>query len=202
MTSKPLYDNDAKNYCRQYESLKFEDIHQDILAIIPPKGTKILDVGAGSGRDAAWFAVNGYEVTALEPSLAMIREGKSYHKNSAVRWICDSLPELKQVQKLGQQFDFILLSAVWMHVKPEERPRAFKNLNSLLAPNGQLSIVLRFGSLRDDMYLVSFDELKSLAEKYKLETTMIKERGEKDKLNRFDVEWGRVCFRKSGLNKQ
>ncbi len=73
------YDKEAERYCKQYESLKFEDIHKDILHMLPEKGAKVLDVGAGSGRDASWFAKEGYKVTALEPSLAMIKEGNNYH---------------------------------------------------------------------------------------------------------------------------
>ena len=33
-----------------------------------------MDVGAGSGRDAAWLASLGYNVTGVEPAQAMRRE--------------------------------------------------------------------------------------------------------------------------------
>ncbi|MDN5332320.1 MAG: hypothetical protein PWP45_1545 [Tepidanaerobacteraceae bacterium] len=31
-----------------------------------PKGTKILDLGCGSGRDTKYFLENGYEVIAVD----------------------------------------------------------------------------------------------------------------------------------------
>ena len=41
-----------------------------------PRGRDLLalDVGAGSGRDAAWLASLGYEVVAAEPAAGMRRE--------------------------------------------------------------------------------------------------------------------------------
>lgn len=202
MTEKTPYDKDAETYCKQYESLKFEDVHKDILTMLPEKGAKILDVGAGSGRDASWLAKKGYEVTAVEPSLAMIREGKKIHKGEKIKWLCDRMPDLEQVLGDNKKFDFILLSAVWMHVKPEERSKAFKNLNLLLAPNGQMSIVLRFGTPREDMYPVSAEELQKLAKQNKLEVTFVKEKDEQDVLKRSDVHWGRICFKKGNEREE
>ena len=37
------------------------------------------DVGAGSGRDAAWLQAHGFPVVAFEPSRALIREGMRRH---------------------------------------------------------------------------------------------------------------------------
>jgi protein-L-isoaspartate O-methyltransferase len=39
----------------------------------------VLDVGAGSGRDAAWFAARGHDVVAVEPTSAMRSEGQHRH---------------------------------------------------------------------------------------------------------------------------
>jgi FkbM family methyltransferase len=44
----------------------------------------VLDIGAGSGRDAAWLASLGYEVIAVEPSAAMVREAQRIHSESAI----------------------------------------------------------------------------------------------------------------------
>jgi SAM-dependent methyltransferase len=55
----------------------------------------------------------------------------------------DSLPGDDAVLRLGAAFDIILLSAVWMHVAPADRPRAFRNLVTLLKPDGMLVPSLR-----------------------------------------------------------
>lgn len=35
-------------------------------------GTTLLDVGAGTGEDAAWFAAHGFAVTSIDPSAGML----------------------------------------------------------------------------------------------------------------------------------
>jgi ubiquinone/menaquinone biosynthesis C-methylase UbiE len=56
MSTIPHYELNAKMLVDQYESLSFEDVHVGLLGLIPATGATILDVGAGSGRDASWFA--------------------------------------------------------------------------------------------------------------------------------------------------
>lgn len=63
----------------QYESLTFEDVHASLLDLLPAPGATILDIGAGSGRDAAWFAARGDDVFAVEPSEAMRAHARALH---------------------------------------------------------------------------------------------------------------------------
>ena len=57
----------------------------------------------------------------------------------------DALPDLQALRALGRRFDLVLLSAVWMHVAPKGRERAFRILCELLGPSGLLVITLRRG---------------------------------------------------------
>jgi len=41
-----------------------------------PPGSRLLDLGCGSGLDAVWFAGRGYHVVALDWSAAMVREAQ------------------------------------------------------------------------------------------------------------------------------
>ncbi len=100
-------------------------------------------MGAGSGRDAAWLVSLGYDVVAAEPAHGMRREGQRRHADPRLRWIDDRLPELGAVHRLGLAFDLILLSGVWMHVRPPDRPRAFRKLATLLKPGGMLLMTVR-----------------------------------------------------------
>jgi SAM-dependent methyltransferase len=94
MTYIPQYEQNAQELVNQYESLSFEDVHAGLLDLLPAPGTTILDVGAGSGRDAAWFAASGYDVVAIEPSDAMRSRGQALHKSNRIHWLSDSLPKL------------------------------------------------------------------------------------------------------------
>ena len=40
----------------QYEGLAFADVHRDVLHLFPATPSRVLDIGAGTGRDAAAFA--------------------------------------------------------------------------------------------------------------------------------------------------
>jgi hypothetical protein len=46
-------------------------------------------------------------------------------------WLNDRLPGLSEVHRSGLTFDLILLNAVFMHVPPGQRQRAFRKLITL-----------------------------------------------------------------------
>ncbi len=198
MTSKdPIqwYDLHAEEVSTQYESVVPEQVHAWLKDLLPSKSVAILDVGAGSGRDASWLAGFGHDVVAVEPSEKMRSLAQQHHAGSSVKWLSDSLPDLKQVFASGLSFDMILLSAVWMHILPSQRTRTFRKLITLLKPGGVLAITLRNGPAEEErcIYPVSMDELEQLARNH---GAYIERRIEdKDKLGREDVSWIQVAIR-------
>lgn len=188
------YDQHADRLVEQYESLAFEDVHADLLDILPPAGATVLDVGAGSGRDAAWLAAQGYDVVAVEPSEAMLARARRLHPSSRIHWLADSLPDLANVRRLGLSFDLILLSAVWMHVPPAARERALRKLATLLAPKGRIGISLRLGAPDTEraMHPVSLPELSNLALQFGLR--LIRTTDSPDRLGRNEVSWTNVVL--------
>lgn len=189
MQTIPHYDQNAEQLVSQYESLTFEHVHPALLDLLPPPGATILDVGAGSGRDAAWFAAKGYEVVAVEPSEAMRTLARQRHPSQRIHWVADSLPDLAQVRRLGLRFDLILLSAVWMHVPPAARQRALRRLATLLSPNGRLAISLRIGppDTGRAMYEVTLPELTAMARQFGLRVVCTDD--SPDRLGRPGISW-------------
>ena len=185
----PHYDQNAEQLVSQYESLTFEHVHPALLDLLPAPGATILDVGAGSGRDAAWFAAKGYDVVAIEPSEAMRSLARQRHPSPRIHWIADSLPDLAQVRRLGLTFDLILLSAVWMHVPPTSRQRALRKLATLLSPNGRIAISLRIGppDTNRAMYAVTLPELTAMAQQFGLR--LVRTDDSPDKLGRPGIAW-------------
>lgn len=169
-SATPHYERNAEQLVSQYESLTFEEVHPALLDLLPPPGATVLDVGAGSGRDAAWFAAHGYDVVAVEPSDAMRTLARQCHPSTRIHWIADSLPDLAQVRRLGLSFDLILLSAVWMHVPPASRQRALRKLATLLSPNGRIAISLRIGppDTARAMFEVTLPELAAIGYQFGL----------------------------------
>jgi len=194
MMSIPHYEQHAERLVSQYESLSFQDVHAGLLDLLPAPGGTVLDVGAGSGRDAAWFAANGYDVVAVEPSDAMLTHARKLHPSSRIHWLSDSLPDLANVRRLGLSFDLILLSAIWMHIPPAARQRSLRKLATLLAPKGRIAISLRLGPPDTEraMYEVSLPELTSLAQQFGLR--VVRTSDSHDQLGRSEVSWTNVVL--------
>ena len=133
----------AREVADRHEALDPAKVHHWWLDQLPNSPAVILDVGAGSGRDAAWLAGKNHNVIAVEPVTAMIRGGLRRRPHPNFRWIEDELPSLQKISRLGISFDLVLLSAVWMHVKPADRNRAFRKVIQLLKPGGALVMTFR-----------------------------------------------------------
>ena len=188
------YSQNADQYIKQYESVDPEKIHRNWSHFIPNTKSLILDIGAGSGRDAAWVANMGHEVFAVEPADKLREKGQALHSLQNIHWISDRLPLLKKVNNLPLKFDLILLSAVWMHIAPKKRERAFRKLANLLKPGGKLVITLRDGPIKDKrvMYPVNSEELHSFANRFALQVLL--ETKTEDQLNRPDILWTTIVL--------
>jgi 2-polyprenyl-3-methyl-5-hydroxy-6-metoxy-1,4-benzoquinol methylase len=189
------YSTNASTLAKQYDSVSFESVHKDWLQAIPKEGM-VLDVGAGSGRDARYLAAKGLGVVAVEPAEGIREIAQEYTVSNPIHWISDSLPELTEVFRLQTKFDLILLSAVWMHIAPSSRERAFRKLSSLLKPNGKLVISLRHGKCADErtMFPVSTDELVQLSSQFGLTYRLLTRQKSSDELGRADVQWQTVLL--------
>ena len=128
-----------------YERIPFGSVHRQVADLLPEASGNVLDVGAGSGRDAAWFAEQGHSVVAVEPSSRMREAGSARHKSSKIRWLDDRLPALDKLLQTKSSFDLVWVSAVWHHLPASQRHRAFRKLVSVLSPGGSMMISLRQG---------------------------------------------------------
>lgn len=139
------YAEEAEDLLRRYESISAAETHKAVLHLIPAATSRILDIGAGTGRDAAWLAGMGHRVVAVEPTDAMRLPAMKLHPSPLIEWLDDSLPELALVRGRGEPFDLILLSAVWMHFDLAQRREAMPNLAALLRTGGALIMRVRHG---------------------------------------------------------
>ena len=68
------YERHATQVVGSYEALPPERLHGWLNGLLPAVPALVLDIGAGTGRDAAWFAGLGHDVVAVEPAAAMRAE--------------------------------------------------------------------------------------------------------------------------------
>ena len=190
------YGTRAADLAAQYESITFEDVHRDVLHLFPAEPSHVLDIGAGSGRDAAALALRGHRVVAVEPTQELRAEGQRLHPLPTLQWLDDQLPELLVVRNLKQRFDVILLTAVWMHLDAAERKTAMCGIASLLRVGGIVVMSLRHGPIPDGrrMFDVSADETVALGEHAGLSKHHCSER--EDMLGRADVSWSFVALKR------
>lgn len=194
--SVSVYDGSAERMADLYESTSFDQVHVDVLDLLPEAGTAVLDVGAGSGRDAAALADRGYVVTAVEPSAGLRREAMVRHATSNVQWIDDALPKLSRLPK--RQFAFILVSAVWMHLAPRDRTPATRRLAQLLAPSGHLAISIRIGPSDPARSIRQIDTQALEADAREVGLMPVRSLESGDALGRATVRWRTVVFRAPG----
>ncbi|TCZ63994.1 methyltransferase [Roseicella aquatilis] len=189
------YHRGFREFTAAYEAFGFEQIHAGALPFIPDKPGLLLDVGAGSGRDAAWFAKRGWEVVAVEPAAALRQEAARLHPAPLIRWVDDRLPALAQLHRLGIGFDLVWLSGVWQHMPPEDRPRAMRKLATLLRPGGRMVLTLRHGPTPEDrpMWPVDASEVERLGLDHGLALRVATERVE-DRQGRRDLRWQTVIL--------
>lgn len=152
------YDRAADVRAAEYDRLEPALVNAVLSAHLPATPARILDVGAGSGRDAAWLAGMGHSVVAVEPSplLRGYIEEKANEAGGRIDVRDGMLPDLASL-RADEKFDVINMTAVWQHVTPKKRRDAFNKAASHLKPGGKLVISLREGPPPADrkMYRVS-----------------------------------------------
>ena len=101
-------------------------------------GTRVLDVGCGSGRDLQALIDAGYAAAGVDASDEMLREATRRYPALATSLSCDTLPNLPSV--LDASYDGILCWAVLMHLPEEVLFDTVFNLRRILKPDGRLLI--------------------------------------------------------------
>lgn len=185
------YSDEAPTLLKLYEARSFDEAHPGIVALIPQGPLRVLDIGAGTGRDAGWFATRGDTVVAIEPTKEMREGAMVLHPSANITWIDDGFPDLAGVA--GRIFDVVWMSAVWMHFDAYERAAMFPLVAARVAPGGALMMSLRHGPIPPGrrMFEVTAEETIALAAKAGLTCAHA---GETESAGQPGVVWSRLWF--------
>ncbi|MFC5429010.1 class I SAM-dependent methyltransferase [Paraburkholderia denitrificans] len=195
------YAENAQFLIEQWQDISFAQHHAPIMHLVPMSPACVLDVGAGIGTDAAAFAAMGHTVVAVEPVDALRVAGIRQHPSPRIEWLDDSLPDLAMLRSRRKEFDFVMLSAVWMHLDERERRRAMPNVSALLCDGAMLVITLRHGPVPEGrrMFDVSAVETIQLANAHGLRTVLdVQTESFQHGNRRMGVTWSRLAFVKDG----
>lgn len=127
------YENEASRTAANYEAVDFRRVIDRVLAQ-GPEGAKVLDVGCGSGRDAAYVMSRGFEVTGIDASKNIIDEAVRHHPELSGMLLRHRLPEPLPFD--DGVFDVALAMAVLMHLTREDARRALCEVARVTRPGG------------------------------------------------------------------
>ena len=202
MTPAPVsgtegYADEAAELFNRYETIPAADAHRAVLHLIPAVPSHVLDIGSGTGRDAAWFAAQGHRVVAVEPTEALRRPAMALHRSPRIEWLDDSLPDLALLRSRGGSFDLVMLTAVWMHLDVRQRRQAMPSLAALVRGGGTVIMTLRHGPVPSGrrMFEVSADETIGLAATHHLHPVLnLRAESNHPQNHAAGVTWTRLAF--------
>jgi ubiquinone/menaquinone biosynthesis C-methylase UbiE len=118
------------------------------------RGASLLDVGCGTGIAAEPFAANGFPVTGIDPSDAMLAKAKERVPNATfVKGTAEALPFP------NERFDVVISAQAFHFV---DRARAIAEAIRVLRPAGTLGIWWKHMMARDTMTELRDETLRSL----------------------------------------
>lgn len=117
-----------------------ERVHRTLTACVPA-GSRLLDLGCGPGADAAALAAQGYRITAIDWSPAMVTEARRRVRDAGVADRVDvqqaGIHEIDRLERAGAPFD-----AAYSNFGPlncvVDLPAAARRIADRLAPGGVL----------------------------------------------------------------
>jgi len=115
------------------------------------KNLTLLEIGSGDGRDAKYFVDNGFQVTAVEQTLAgckILSERLNSNKSRVIRddFTCEDFFLNKDLGK----FDCVYSRFTFHAITEKQENKTIKGLLNLLKPGGVLMVEVR--SVNDTVF--------------------------------------------------
>jgi superfamily II DNA or RNA helicase/HKD family nuclease/protein-L-isoaspartate O-methyltransferase len=136
--SADYYKHNAASFFQSTVTVDMSALHDAFLRTLPP-GSRILDAGCGSGRDAKAFASRGYNVTAFDasPDLAELAS-----KHCGFEVLVRTFSDVSEIDA----YDGIWCCASLLHVAAREMSEAIGKLWRALRPGGSLYLSFKLGT--------------------------------------------------------
>jgi len=154
MTTQTLqfYHQNALDLTERYETADVAAMHAHLLEAFT-RSSKLLEIGCGSGRDAAFMVSNGYDVTAVDGSQAMIDAAQELHPELSDSLHVVLLPD--GLEEFTETYDGIYSVATLMHLDNEQIESSIQHISNLLKTGGTLFFSVSIA--RDDVDEKGYD---------------------------------------------
>lgn len=146
--------------------LRYKLTQRNLEAHLPKnKSLTVLDIGGGSGPDAAWLAERGHRVTMIEPSVEQRNYAQrrfNYFLSERIRSNITLIPGSLEVLEPGAKFDMVLEHGVAMYLS---EPEVFiRQATQFLKRGGLFSLLEKgyYGALGRAIHERNFEDLQSL----------------------------------------
>lgn len=131
------YASHAAECAARYDAADVLPLHE-LLQSLAPAGSRVLEIGGGSGRDAAFLVHLGYDTTYTDGCEEMVREAVKRHPELATKARCAAFPLPDDHPLLLERYDMVLCAAVIMHLDDASLERLAMQLVRMVADTGRL----------------------------------------------------------------
>lgn len=133
---------DKKHGAGEHEDFKARP--STLAELIEPqlgRGSKVLELGCGVGRDAAFFAKNGHDVTATDLSDVVIERNKRMLGDLGIRFQALDMQARLPFEDSG--FDLVFANLSLHYYTDEDTRKIIKDITRVLRPDGMLAFVCK-----------------------------------------------------------
>ena len=128
------YNQNAAEFCDKHDSVRLGAFYE-AMRLEFSKGSKLIEIGCGSGRDAALAIQDGYDVIALDGSENLLKEIPKRHPELAGKLYFAILPAKLDFQ--DGYFDGFYSVACLMHFSEEELKETLIEIKRIIKPSGK-----------------------------------------------------------------
>lgn len=135
------YDENAIEFFENTKNADMKELYELFLKYLP-KGSKILDLGCGSGRDTKYFLQNGYDTVAIDGSLEMVKLSTQYTGKQTFHMTFEQLD-------FYEEFDGVWACASLLHVPRSKIDLIFRKIYLALKKNGIFYSSYKYGNTEE-----------------------------------------------------
>lgn len=139
MTGSDAYAGIAAAYAARNAGADLTATYDRLAAVLPPPA-RLLDVGCGTGRDAAALRARGYTVCGIDRSSAMLRQAPGSLRGAL------AVADARALPAAAGSCDGALAVASLLHLPKAALPAALGELRRSVRPRGMVLVSLKRGT--------------------------------------------------------